>query len=288
MKKKTWFLWIVLCLLTVSLIACQQTYSPTDHSSEPTEEVNTPSVSTEPTKATEDSVSTETPNIEQPPVGGTEFCPVHYYTYHQYSGALIEYIGGDDKLEAWRATITDPEVSEGECDIPARNIKAFIDYFQIPRAEFERVCNERWSCIHNIDLLYSNDMAAIEAYYRDIDSREETEHKQDLFALAKNSIIIDNVANIEEILENGTDEEKRKTIPERISIFELVAEYDVSKSELETALREAKKNRGYDVEYEYDFDVLYNQDGTLKPYDNTKTVVELDALFCGVNNFFTD
>ena len=287
MKKKTWFLWIILCLLTVNLIAFQQTYSPTDHSSEPTEEVNTPSVSTEPTTATEDSVSTETPNIEQPPVGGTEFCPVHYYTYHQYSGALIEYIGGDDKLEAWRATITDPEVSEGECDIPARNIKAFIDYFQIPRAEFERDCNERWSCVHHIDLLYSNDMDAIEAYYRDIDSREDTEHKQSIFEKAKIDII-NTYLDVENIWEHGSQEEKDKTNAKKVNIFELVAEYDVSKSELETALREAKKTRGYDVEYGYDFDVLYNQDGTLKSYDNTKTVVELDALFCGVDNFFTD
>ena len=285
MKKKTWFLWIILCLLTVNLIACQQTYTPTDHSSEPTEEVNTPSVNTEPTEATEDSVSTEAPNIEQPPVGGTEFCPVHYYTYHQMPGLLIDDLGEDFDLWIESYAIDDPET---ECLNDGGTIKAFIDYFQIPREQFEEVCINEWSCIHNIDLLYSNDLDAIEAYYRDIDSREETEHKQDLFALAKNSIIIDNVANIEEILENGTDEEKRKTIPERISIFELVAEYDVSQSELETALREAKKNRGYDVEYEYDFDVLYNQDGTLKSYDNTKTVVELDALFCGVDNFFTD
>ena len=284
MKKKTWFLWIILCLLTVSLIACQQTFSPTDHSSEPTEEVNAPSVSTEPTTATEDSVSTEAPNIEQPPVGGTEFCPVHYYTYHQMSGALIDDLGEDFDLWIESYAIDDPET---ECLNDGGTIKAFIDYFQIPRAEFERVCNERWSCVHNIDLLYSDDMDAIEAYYRDIDSREDTEHKQSIFEKAKIDII-NTYLDVENIWEHGSQEEKDKTNAKKVNIFELVAEYDVSKSELETALREAKKNRGYDVEYEYDFDVLYNQDGTLKSYDNTKTVVELDALFCGVNNFFTD
>lgn len=284
MKKKTWFLWIILCLLTVSLIACQQTHTPTDHFSEPTKEVNTPSVNTEPTEATEDSVSTEAPNIEQPPVGGTEFCPVHYYTYHQMSGALIDDLGEDFDLWIESYAIDDPET---ECLNDGGTIKAFIDYFQIPRAEFERVCNERWSCVHNIDLLYSDDMAAIEAYYRDIDSREETSKKQDIFGKAKN-IIINTYLDVLSIWNSGNQEEIDKTLEEKNSIFELVAEYDVSRAELETALREAKKNRGYDVEYEYDFDVLYNQDGTLKSYDNTKTVVELDALFCGVDNFFTD
>ncbi|MCI8331853.1 MAG: hypothetical protein HFE78_03420 [Clostridiales bacterium] len=275
MKKQISLLILLVCLLMAACVACRQAEPPAATGEE-----------TQPTQASEPATEpTAEPSEEtQAPTGGTRFCPVHYYTYHQFAGELIDELGED--FYTW-VNAEPEEKIESDCLHPSHNVKGFIDYFQIPREKFEEVCNRHWNGVHNIDLLYSDDLEAIEAYYRDVEKREETEGKKRIFDFAKNSIIVKNV-DVEQIWETGTEEENRRATSEWVSIFELVEEYDVSRAELEQYLKESAKRHEEPATYDYQFDVVYNEDGSVKPYDKTKPVVELDAMFCGVDNLFTD
>ncbi|MCI8331852.1 MAG: hypothetical protein HFE78_03415 [Clostridiales bacterium] len=284
MKQRKILLILLVCLLMAASVACRQAEPPTATSEE-----------TQPTQASEPATEpTAEPSDEtQYPTGGTQFCPVHDYAYHGWEDEWVAYAGGEEELLKWIEQKTQQweeekkAGAESDCYYEGQNIKAFIDYFQIPRELFEETCNELWRSIHNIDLLYSDDLEAIEAYYRDMEKRDETRQKKSIFCFAKNSIIIKNV-DVEQIYKTGTEEEKRRATAEWISIFELVEEYDVSRTELEQYLKESAKRWIDPVTYDYQFDVVYNEDGSVKPYDKTKPVVELDAMFCGVDNLFTD
>ncbi|MCI8590694.1 MAG: hypothetical protein HFE77_08335 [Clostridiales bacterium] len=284
MKQRKRLLILLVGLLMAVFVACRQAEPPTDTGEE-----------TQPTQALEPVTEpiTEPSGDTQYPTGGTQFCPVHDYDYHGWEDEWVAYAGGEEELLKWMEQKTQQweeakkAGAESDCYYEGQNIKAFIDYFQIPRELFEKTCNERWNSIHNIDLLYSDDLEAVEAYYRDMEKRDETRQKKSIFGFAKNAVI-DNRIDIDQIRATGTEEEIRKSFPEQISVFELVAEYDVSRAELEQYLKESAETWINPVTYDYQFDVVYNEDGSLKPYDNTKPVVELDAMFCGVENFFTD
>ena len=172
-------------------------------------------------------------------------------------------------------------------------IKAFIDYFQIPRETFEEFCNNRWACAHNIDLMYSDNMEAIEAYYRDVDKRSATSMKQERLRRAKSNIITNHTTD-EQLAGKSEEEraaiEKEVEFSEKVSMLRLIQLFQVEKTELDEAIEEAAAWIHASDQYDYQFDLVYNEDGTLKDFtiDPDKTVVELDAQFAGVDNFFTD
>ena len=85
-------------------------------------------------------------------------------SFHAFSHELINYVTSE-KFEEWLAL--DYEKTDG-CPYFGQNIYAFIQYFDIPREEFERLyygTEMYYNCDYNVELLYSGDEAAIYAYY---------------------------------------------------------------------------------------------------------------------------
>ncbi len=91
-------------------------------------------------------------------------CFAHHESYHSYPSTLTEYVGNEEFDLWYYGGKTERSDDTTVCGFPERNIKAFIDHFQIPRDVFERLCGTN---AHDIDLLYSDDLEAIDAYYRD-------------------------------------------------------------------------------------------------------------------------
>lgn len=239
------------------------------------------------TKPTGESKSTE----DLSPIGGSQHCEVHYEQYHQILSELTDSLDPQE-ITNWSEKVI-AEYEGTDCFERGINIKSFIDYFQIPREAFEEYCNGRWSTVHNIDLLYSDDIEAIEAYYRDLEPRTATMIKQERYRNVKR-FVLDNHIDIQEIWgkedAEKTEIEKEVEYYDKVSMFRLIQLFEVERPELEDAIERANQWIKSEYSYDYQFDLIYNEDGTLKDFEiaPNKTVVELDAEFAGVENFFTD
>ena len=90
--------------------------------------------------------------------------------------------------------------------------------------------------------------------------------------------------------EERTELEQEVLYTDQVSLFRLIQLFEVERPELEDAIERANQWIKSEYSYDYQFDLIYNEDGTLKDFeiDPNKTVVELDAEFAGVENFFTD
>ena len=74
-------------------------------------------------------------------------------------------------------------------------------------------------------------------------------------------------------------------------MLELFKIFEVDRAAFEELIQKEKEKFYQDKNsYTYNFDIVYNEDGTLKDFeiDQNKTVPELDAQFAGVENIFTD
>ncbi|MCI8590294.1 MAG: hypothetical protein HFE77_06235 [Clostridiales bacterium] len=259
-----------ICLLFACCTACQQAPQQND-----------PPVMTE---NTEPSVAT----------GGTGHCEVHDEQYHLLSASLTDLLD-QEEFQNWSKRTTEASRDiESDCPYSEKNMKTFIDYFQIPRETFEEYCNSRWDSLHNIDLLYSDDMEAIEAYYRDVEKRQITHNKQESFHRVKTNLI-NKYHNIQEIIaksdEEKTDVETEVEFHQKISMFRIIQLFQPDRAIIDEIIQQEKEEFYWNSNhYDYQFDLVYNEDGTLKDFtiDPDKTVVELDAQFAGVDNFFTD
>ena len=142
-------------------------------------------------------------------------------------------------------------------------------------------------------MLYSDDIEAIEAYYRDLEPRTATMIKQERYRNVKR-FVLDNHIDIQEIWgkedAEKTEIEKEVEYYDKVSMFRLIQLFEVERPELEDAIERANQWIKSEYSYDYQFDLIYNEDGTLKDFEiaPNKTVVELDAEFAGVENFFTD
>ena len=265
---------ICLCMLLTALASCSQVNAPSEQPSE----------------------SENTENSDA--IVGNGFCEVHHGQFHEIITRLTNLVGDDDAVTDWSAAVAENRKTvQSDCSEYGRDVKAFIDYFNIPRETFEQYCNDMPVCIHNVDLLYSDDLEAIEEYYRDLENRNKTFDKQERLGRLKSDVI--EYGKKQETYLNKTDEEKALIeskiddidYKNQISMLELFKIFEVDRAAFEELIQKEKEKFYQDKNsYTYRFDIVYNEDGTLKDFeiDQNKTLPELDAQFAGVENIFTD
>lgn len=251
------------------------------------------------TPTTNGQVATEpTQNV---PIGGSDHCEMHFAEYHSIPTAFIDYVG-ESNFQTWKTHLDEEDsaaVSPNDY-CTAYNIKRFIDDFNLPKSIFEDYFHiELPNNVHDSNLLYSDDTDAIEAYYRDVDSRYETVLKHDKLSAIK-VYLIDNYhdTTLSEILikkkagEALTAVEEEILYTQKVSLMRLIQVLDINKTEFTQAYDSVTELLPlYDIpDYDYQLDLVYNEDGSLKDFtiDDNLSVVEQDALFAGVDNFFTD
>lgn len=231
-------------------------------------------------------------------IGGNHMCQIHCEDYHMftYSPMLGSYLT-QEQLDEWTNTISMEPLNDESYCTPEYNIKACIDYFNIPKEDFEQLCENEWSSCHNIDLLYSDDLEAIDEYYSDINARNATMIKQTkldnlklyLIEMCSGKTLSEIWSTPEEEL---TDLEKEIFDTRKVSLMRVIQLLGADRSKFEQAMEKANEKFPPQIwsDYDYQLDLVYNEDGSLKDFtiDDNLSVVEQDALFAGVDNFFTD
>ncbi len=255
-----------------------------------TQTFTSPTEPTSPTdpKPTDEVLHGDTINHNLGDVSAGPECKVHAAEYHSIPAALVDYIGGYPAMEKWggKAKTT---VLDGDAYCTAFTIKAFIDFFDIPRNVFEDAIAGDTVYYHDVGLLYSDDLAAIDAYYRDRQAREQTYQKRC------------NLENLRIKLYQGrldgdfrrkegidmTEIEKR-VAHHRASIPYLIAYFKIPRGEVEGYIRDMEE-RGA-LQYDYRLDLIYGEDGAIRDLESVKklSTVRQDALFAGVDNLYTD
>lgn len=163
MQKTLFALLLAACLLVT---ACGKTETPpvTENTTEATTSVEVTSATAETTTET----TTQTEATLPPASGGTSPCYVHDMLYHCFPYTWVETVG-EDAFRAWFAE-TESASAEDEygCPYSLQNIYAFIHAFDYPKDVFIEQYNTDITIdwCFQVDLLYGNDAAAVESYYR--------------------------------------------------------------------------------------------------------------------------
>ena len=163
MKKHMFALLLAVCLLCT---ACGKVETPpvTKETTETT--TSTEAASTVPVTTAE--VTTQTEETRTPASGGTSPCSVHDMLYHCFPYTWVETVG-EDAFRAWFAETESAAAADAYgCPYPLQTIYAFIHAFDYPKDVFIEQYNTDMTidwCLQ-VDLLYGDDAAAVETYYR--------------------------------------------------------------------------------------------------------------------------
>ena len=96
-------------------------------------------------------------------------CGIHAELYHSYPQPWLDYVGMDAFI-TWNQTEHDTHgPDENGCPCPTTNVYTFIHTFNYPKERFiEEYNTHPWvNYDYQIDLLYGDDPAAVDAYYRE-------------------------------------------------------------------------------------------------------------------------
>ncbi len=217
-------------------------------------------------------------------IGGTTGCPEHDFSYyHAIDGRLIALVGRD-VFDKW---VKDHETYgvEGFCD-SYTNIKNFIDDFCISRETFDELI-DLTSLPYNLDILFSYDAEYVDKYYKSNTFIARMERRTDIFSNLKEELKLyitalptfdaDATYSFNNVLQN-------------VTAYQI--DRDTLCNIMEKARKKTAKLYGDDslVSFNYDLDMLYNEDGTTKDitvyYDADDTELErcqkLNEAFCRV------
>ena len=159
MKIHLFTLLLAACLLCT---ACGKTETP-----QVTENTTETTTSAEATSAAPESTQTEA--TLPPASGGTGICGVHAEAYHSYPQPWLDYVGMDAFI-AWNQAEHDAHgADENGCPYPTTNAYTFIHTFNYPKERFIEEYNTHpfVDYDYQVDLLYGDDPAAVDAYYRE-------------------------------------------------------------------------------------------------------------------------
>ena len=263
---------LTVCMI-MGLASCTSRQEPTE--TEPETKVMTEAESKTETAAPQEKSDDRGGDSEA--MGGTQICQVHDYTFHSVPDFLIKYVGEERAIE-WLTENQDQTPDETGCPYPRGSLYGIIHDFDIPREALEHAYYEgmNWyNAIWDIDLLLSDDAEAVDQFYRDVCGLQETHNERDALWVLK--IDLKN-ANIDSVPMKLGD---RNVL--LFSLHELVSKFNVTREELqEMAERHSQNEEGM---HTFDFDSIYNADGTIKPVTPTASFAETitaDAGICTV------
>lgn len=217
--------------------------------------------------------------------GYRPYCPVHSDEYHliypeDFGITIKTWRYWRWEMEALDEAAVDPEtgVDENGCSHPNQTLKNFIDYMgltweQVNEASLSSPSGKGGYAI-NVGLLMSDDLEAIDAYYRDKEARDHSISVQQYLRWLQSDIAY--------YLEINSPYEPR------ISMAEFVRKYDVPREDFEHCLNTWKEKYKRDLgSMSFNVDAIYGEDA-IDPYAEVNgrrlNWVELDSIFCGVDD----
>lgn len=216
-------------------------------------------------------------------IGGSEY--IHCQSYHDFSGALIDFVGAN-KFDEWIKNTEEKQntVKDEECIAPLQNIYQFIIDFNISKEEFTRLYYSDGSYYtrdYNINLLYSGDKEAIEAYYTSGGNTALFEHRIKIYEIK--IMLIQNVPT--EIYDQWSGKETAMyiensntrncinwSIPEFLYYFNIDEEVFIG----------WMKNYASKYTSFINYDKIYRDNADIKAaIENKMMPYEIDELVCG-------
>ena len=209
-----------------------------------TDEINTPA-------GTEISNPDVTPEVG----GGTGGCPIHTSGgYHFIDASLMMAFTTQEEMDEWDEKHHFGRYAPGECAVEF-TITNFIKDFNISKEDFLK--NYRlYQGSYNVDLLYSGTEEEISAYYASDEAAKYGIRYENYFELC--GVIH---GNLEEWLRDKPNY-MLKSVP--FMVKELNMDRGTLESIIEKAAAELEPGREY--VYDYDLDVIYNEDGSIKEF----------------------
>ena len=224
---------------------------------------------------TESCEPSESVATNERPVGGSDTCKIHpFFCYHWFPQTMIEIVG-EDLFNEWMES-AEKVSPTSDCRYPEANVYAFIRHFDIPRSELEEQYYNSslyYSTLLNFDVLYDDDPAQADEYYRDLEYFNGVLKKREALSCLKYLI---RESDPEKWIETfGNDQ-----ITPQESVKMAVDTYGLARDDVEEIIRSSSK--GQDLTYDYNVDALF--DGSM----DGLTPVEQDALFCGITDPMTE
>lgn len=202
--------------------------------------------------------------------GSSGECPEHGFTYYHSIGGGLYTLVGQENINKWRK---EHEIYgiDGFCNTYI-NIKNFVDDFGISREDFDEAV-DLTLMPYNIDLLYTKDAEYVHEYYKNKTFISIKEGRTQLYKDLCDRLLQDRDPSIP--VSGGF-----------YCIPQLVSHHSIDRKTLEDTI---SKVSGDSETFNYDLDMIYNEDGTIKElpvYDENDTVLEyrgkLNEEFCRV------
>lgn len=219
-------------------------------------------------------------STDDKPIGGTDVCKVHDVSYHAFPSTIINLVG-ENKFHEWIDPLESPS-DDGDCRYPEATLYNFIHHFNIPRETMEEIYTTSMTTYYphvwNLNVLYLDTDDAADEFYRNIDNLFAVQERRSLIRELKLYILYDGHE------EAWNEHFGRNYMTPQDSVIEIANAFNISREDLEAYAQ--KDVDLYNSVYDYDFDMIYNEDGTFKEYDSTKSGLELDAQFCGITDYY--
>ncbi len=217
-----------------------------------------------------------------------EMCTVHHSSYHSIPTELALYVGENETTE-W-ITARDPEsTDDGDgCPCSERNIKAFIDDFDIPREVFAAKADLSHYATLDCELLYSGSREEIDAYFRDTEALRHKSVRAQHFSFLEHLIVSDypDEATAAIVKDSTGAHGSTPSVPQLASLL------GISREKLEEYIAQAdtmtEQTCGELLSYDYDLDMIYDSDGAYRTLPDTGELSEYDRIlvlnriFCAI------
>lgn len=278
MKQLT--LLIFMLSLTLLMTSCNNIVPSNEHSVQTDEQI--------------EPIETEQPtDTASGAMGGANLCPIHSIEFHNYTGDMIDYVGGQERFIAWHNANMEKESGIEGCPYYP-NIYRFINYFDIPKNDFEALCYETANYYYfdyNVDLLYGNDFSAINQYYTSHSEREDYRERLASLGDIKYGILYHAMSSTDEKMRSFFDSHCENNTLDLInwSVADFVRETGISKSDVKALISDITtiEYPGKTVTlncFDFDFDYLYSDDNAISYTENSKTStiqkINEDLRFC--------
>ncbi len=218
-------------------------------------------------------------------------CKYHHRDYHIIPYHLVKFVGVDESNEwAKEAKKTaNPTAPETECSCPDFNIKSFIDRFKVSREDFVTYGDIVYYPTYDLDVLYEKTPEEIGEYFiysdalldKTVASQHfqfiETHLKYEYYSEMANLVIYD-------------DKMGSGIYP---SIPSLVQKLKLDRGAFEKILEECTERNasvyGESLNFDYDLDMIFNDDGTYRKLPEFSELtpllreLKLNRMFCGLD-----
>lgn len=204
--------------------------------------------------------------------------------YHMLPQQLKDYVGATE-LQNWYNTFTTSAPmgsDEFEAVFCSMNISSFLKHFNIPKdvAEVVLKYNEYYSWDHDIEILYTNDKAKIDAYYTSGNDRAVELDYRYSEGFLKSKLVNSNLAKINRQEYNIWCETKLQVIKSPMivtdlvtwSIPEFIYKFNIERDVFIKILDEWSNS--FKPNHTYDLDTIYNKKEEMLEKINKVTKIE--------------